>query len=1427
MSDERVVTELVIVGAQQAVREILSVSSATTGLVTVQESAGVRQRNIYDTVAAAAQAAATAQAEAAKRAADAIQKAEETSTRIVVQQAAARANARRNEAVTANANVAAARNSVGAGSPASLGGLTSRITAAANAQIAEQANVANTATEAHVRKTSAIKAQGEAEQEGARKGITYLSVLSAIHAASFLASNRTFTLVGSFVTLGLAFSKLGPVAAGVGLVFGGFLAVFGQVTQAMQLIQNVILGTIGAFGAIAGAVTTAAAAAGAAGVSIAANFETQLASVRAFGGATAEQLQQVSDQAGQLARSFGVSASSVVEATTLFARAGGTVQEAIDGATAAIVKLQLASAGELTAAQAAIAVSAALKQFSLSGAEAGRVVDNLTAAAQASALSFLGVQQAFIQAAPGAKTLGITIEDLSAGIALLGDQLVKGTITGTAFKQFMLDLINPSKQAQTILAQYGISIQDANGNIRPLVDVLGDLNKALGDQAVEAGAVTEAERARAIAVIFGSRAALAANILTREGAKGLQDYRDKLESVSSTNIVSVLLLPLNKQFEILQTNVQELGRVFGGPLLEPIRSVTVAAIGFVQGLIPLVETLGQTIAVVVTGQGFGALQQKIQELTGNDKATIFFTQLINVFRNVRDIIVSQIVPAIQDFITTVSSIGNQNGKLGETVSAFEAVNRAIQTVGAGIAILIRNFGVLVTEIVNNTGKGKELRDTLSNLATVIITRVVTGFAITAAGIALALFIMDKIGNVIRTQILPNLKTLGQALVALGTISNALVDVLFGPFEALIGGIITAQQLTKGLDLDTAIQGGIDAAKRARGPLGAVNDRLIQTGKALQDIATTGTEGFSSLDEILSGARNAANETVKSFQDLTGEIPDALKNLQAEIDQAQREAVGTQPSGTTGFTPTIVDPKAIESAKKRIEEAERDLLRRIENIGEDSGRQITNVLERTVERMGDIFDKATVQLEKLKKDTQDKVQEIFTAISQRRNDRARTDAVKRAADEELRIRQAMFDGIAREEEKALETTRTIRQRQSEDAQKQFEQQVSDAEDAYKRIQDAAATTFQAAQKEQERAFSEQQDAQTAALKAQLDAEKQARDDKQKLADAKTPEDRAKVQADIARAKADTQFQAQQQAQLTALAQRQEKEKAAFALSQELAATKFKQGQEDAFKKVRLDNEKEILLQRRIAEDRERTIREQEDNAALQRAEARATQLREFREQQELQLRNFQDRLENEAAQRQVNKIIREANERRDEIINEANRQAGELIQQSEQQILEQSRATAAQLRNVRQTFEDMKDSIDPAVLSSVLDTLGKAEQAVLQGTTDVQARLAAQREAALTAIQQRAAVGSAELTIKAPTEQSLQQQIPTQVIAAQTILANSLILPPGFSQAVSQAMLFGFRQAAQEGLLTPNSDSTAETLLPPLLDLNKALSGFFR
>jgi TP901 family phage tail tape measure protein len=323
----------------------------------------------------------------------------------------------------------------------------------------------------------------------------------------------------------------------------------GSVRQAMTKLRN-DLADIGAKMTLG--ITAPLVAIGKQALDSAMDYEAGMNMFQAVTGATADEMARAGDEAVALGADMSLPATSAADAATAMVelgKAGLSVRDSIDAARGT---LQLAAAGQLEEAKAAEITANALNMFGLKGTEATRVADLLAAAANATSAEVSDMGDAVTAGGAMLAAAKVPIEDFVTALGLMANQGIKGSEAGTGIKQMFLQLQAPSKQATDLMNQYGISVYDAAGNMRPMPELIEQFSSGLGG-------LTQQQRDNAIAVIFGAHAGVAANLVLMGGV----DAYDKMEkAVTRANAAQELAAARSKglrgAFEGLKSQIETL-----------------------------------------------------------------------------------------------------------------------------------------------------------------------------------------------------------------------------------------------------------------------------------------------------------------------------------------------------------------------------------------------------------------------------------------------------------------------------------------------------------------------------------------------------------------------------------------------------------------------------------------------------------------------------------------------------------------------------------------------------------------------------------------------------------------------------------------------------------------------------------------------------
>jgi len=304
------------------------------------------------------------------------------------------------------------------------------------------------------------------------------------------------------------------------------------------------------------------------------DFEQSMAMMQVASSATASEMAALQEQAIQLGADTVFSAGEAAQGMLELAKAGLSAEQ-IGGAIAGV--MDLAAAGGLGLAQAAEIAANAMNAFGLEAADMGMLADLMAAAANASSIEVTDLAMSYQMASAVFAASGQSIQDLTTALAILGNYGLKGSDAGTSLKQMMLSLTAPTQKAKDAMAELGISVYDAQGAILPFESILASLGSATEG-------LTDKQRNAALAVIFGSDAVRAANILIDAGTEGWNAMSAAVQKQgAASEMAGARMSGLKGAFEQLSGAIDSLLIGEGIPFLDMIS-------GWIRGLADLVSS---------------------------------------------------------------------------------------------------------------------------------------------------------------------------------------------------------------------------------------------------------------------------------------------------------------------------------------------------------------------------------------------------------------------------------------------------------------------------------------------------------------------------------------------------------------------------------------------------------------------------------------------------------------------------------------------------------------------------------------------------------------------------------------------------------------------------------------------------------------------
>ncbi len=294
--------------------------------------------------------------------------------------------------------------------------------------------------------------------------------------------------------------------------------------KGMSKVGSVASGAAKVAGAALLGATTAVAGIGAASVKTGMEFDSSMSQVAATMGKTMDEMENevgqvdlawgtfsgnLRDYAQEMGRNTAFSATEAADALNYMALAGYDTQTSMEMLPNV---LNLAAAGSMDLARASDMVTDTQTAFGMSLERTSQMVDEMAKAASTGNTSVEQLGDAFlvvgglaqelnggmVTLADGTQVEVDGVQELEIALTAMANAGIKGSEAGTHMRNMLLKLASPTSEGTLALEAMGVAVFDAEGNMRSLNDIMGDLSTAMAD-------MTQEEKIQAISALFNTR----------------------------------------------------------------------------------------------------------------------------------------------------------------------------------------------------------------------------------------------------------------------------------------------------------------------------------------------------------------------------------------------------------------------------------------------------------------------------------------------------------------------------------------------------------------------------------------------------------------------------------------------------------------------------------------------------------------------------------------------------------------------------------------------------------------------------------------------------------------------------------------------------------------------------------------------------------
>ena len=414
-------------------------------------------------------------------------------------------------------------------------------------------------------------------------------------------------------------------------------------------------------------------------ISLGAQVNNTFETIRVLSEESKESVTALNQQMLQLASTGPLGPLAIADAMKILSLAGMSASE-----VSASIKdvMNFAVAGDVDLKKAADTMTTVATAFSISANAYNYVGDVIAKTAAVSKSSVESIGEAFKTSSVLNKQYGVSLVDVGVGLAALANLGIQGSAAGTALRNMYVDLSGRTRESSAALKKFNIDLRDSRGNMKDLITITSDLNKAVSTMGGKAGkdwlqTVFSERGAKPITELLDLMRTKAKEAGTDVETE-LERLRTRIEDSAGFAIkaaATMAMSPLNEMKAVTATLQSELIRAFDAvspavvKVSQQLRALFTSP-EFRQGLENLVVTAGR-LAIAIT-ENIGPL-----------------TTLLGVFMSFKaGQLVAQVVKAAGASFTQLATAATA------TSAATSAAGLGLSTLAGGV-VKVTSSGLVV------------------------------------------------------------------------------------------------------------------------------------------------------------------------------------------------------------------------------------------------------------------------------------------------------------------------------------------------------------------------------------------------------------------------------------------------------------------------------------------------------------------------------------------------------------------------------------------------------------------------------------------------------------------------------------------------------------------------------------------------------------
>lgn len=441
-------------------------------------------------------------------------------------------------------------------------------------------------------------------------------------------------------------------------------------------------------------------------------FDAQMSKVGALTGETGEELEKsiqvLEEGARRLAETSKYSATEMAQGLEDFVLAGYSAEKAVETLP---IAMQYAQAGTMELSTATEGLTMALSSLGNNSELTGSDLDNMTIlanqmaiVANATTTDLEGLVGSILKVGGQVENMKIPLSTASTMIGILGDKGILAEEAGNSLNSILINLTQSSGQSADAMEALGLSAFDANGNIKPIEQTLGELKKKLKSFEGDEQEVILSN------MLGGKTQAKTLQKLLQGIDEETGEFTEKYKNLKTELEGTIDLSQLQNGQTALEAMAEAMNDNLKGDISEMTSALEEGAISIFEKFEPQLREFVQSIT-----KGILEITEKIKNLTPE--------QLEMIASIAKWAVIAPI--ALKGIGAITSGIGGLIGGIGKTYDLFKDVKtvvnagKAMSSTASAVSATARAVGTASTSIEGVSLVSKIAGKAILGLGTVI------------------------------------------------------------------------------------------------------------------------------------------------------------------------------------------------------------------------------------------------------------------------------------------------------------------------------------------------------------------------------------------------------------------------------------------------------------------------------------------------------------------------------------------------------------------------------------------------------------------------------------------------------------------------------------------------------------------------------------